>query len=156
SLQTRPRFRHARSASRLGIVLGGPFDRGVGGPGGWIILDEPELHLGADIVVSDLAGWRRETMPEMPDDAYGVLRPDWACEVLSPSAATLDRAEKLPIYAREGVQNVWFVDPEIRALEVFTLDGETFRLTGTWRDHVVCRAQPFDAIELSLEELWSR
>src|SRR5690606_2707049 len=62
----RPAARHARASSRLGGCLDGPFDRGDGGPGGWIILDEPELHLHGDILVPDLAGWRRERMPKLP------------------------------------------------------------------------------------------
>src|SRR2546428_6351506 len=92
-LSPRPRTTHARSASKLGAVLDGPFDRGVGGPGGWVLLDEPELHL-PDIVVPDLAGWRRERMPELPDEPFLILAPDWVCEVLSPSTADFDRADK--------------------------------------------------------------
>ena len=82
-----------------------------GGPGGWILLDEPELHLHGDVLVPDLAGWRRERMPELPDAAAFELAPDWICEVLSPSTAASDRAEKMPIYARERVAHVWLVDP---------------------------------------------
>src|ERR1700729_1449695 len=99
--QPRPASRHARAASRLGAELDGPFARGKGGPGGWILLDEPELHLHGDIVVPDLAGWRRERMPELPDAAAFELAPDWICEVLSPGAAARDRTEKMPLYARE-------------------------------------------------------
>lgn len=155
-LRPRPRFRHARSASRLGIILGPPFDRGVNGPGGWILLVEPELHLAEDVLVPDLAGWRRETMPEMPDAAFATLRPDWVCEVLSPSTERIDRADKVPVYAREGVAHVWLVDPEIRTLEVLQLDGRTYRLLGTWRDDAVCRVPPFESVDLPLSELWSR
>jgi len=154
----RPRSRHARSASRLGDLLGGPFDRGVGGPGGWILLDEPELHLGSepDIVVPDLAGWRRERMAEMPDVAFFTLAPDWLCEVLSPSTEDLDRAEKLPVYARSRVAHVWLVDPLVRTLEVLRLDGDTYRIVATARGEATVRAEPFDAMELSLELLWAR
>lgn len=109
--QPRPRLRHARAASRLGQALGSPFDRGRGGPGGWILLDAPEVHLGKDVLVPDIAGWRRERMPELPDEAYTTLAPDWICEVLSPSTAALDRTEKMPIYARTGVSHIWLVDP---------------------------------------------
>ncbi len=59
--------------------------------GGWILLDEPELHLGADILVPDLAGWRRERLPHVPDAPFLDLSPDWACEVLSARAQRLDR-----------------------------------------------------------------
>lgn len=154
----RPRTRHARASSRLGQRLGGPFDEGIGGPGGWLLLDEPELHLGPDpdIVVPDLAGWRRETLPELPDEAFLTTRPDWACEVLSPRTAHVDRADKVPLYARERVTHVWLVDPDPRTLEVLRLDGETYRLVATWRDDAVVRAEPFAALELPLGVLWAR
>ncbi|MCL2777658.1 MAG: Uma2 family endonuclease, partial [Polyangiaceae bacterium] len=73
----RPASRHARATSILGGELIAPFDRGKGGPGGWILLDEPELHFGADVLVPDIAGWRRERMPEMPDAPWFALAPDW-------------------------------------------------------------------------------
>ncbi|HKY37982.1 MAG TPA: Uma2 family endonuclease [Polyangiaceae bacterium] len=155
--QARPRTRHARSASRLGGVLDGPFDRGTGGPGGWLLLDEPELHLGPepDILVPDLAGWRRERMPELPDVAFLTLAPDWACEILSPSTEDFDRAEKVPVYAREGVTNVWLLDPQLRTLEVLRLDGSTYRIVTTVRGEARVHAEPFDAIELELALLWA-
>ncbi len=152
----RPASRHARAASRLGVDLGGPFDRGRGGPGGWIILDEPELHLGGDALVPDLAGWRRTRMPELPDTAAFTLAPDWVCEVLSPSTAALDRAEKLPIYAREGVGFAWLIDPVAKLLEAFRLDGGRWVVLGTWRDEARVRVEPFEAIEVELAALWER
>jgi hypothetical protein len=97
----RPAARHAAAASALGAELFGPFRWGRGGPGGWIILDEPELHLAGNILVPDIAGWRRERMPELPDVAAFELAPDWICEVLSPSTEAADRADKLPIYAEQ-------------------------------------------------------
>jgi Uma2 family endonuclease len=155
---SRPRSRHARSASRLGDVLGGPFDRGDGGPGGWIILDEPELHLGLepDIVVPDLAGWRRERMPELPDVAFFTLAPDWVCEVLSPSTEAIDRTEKVSLYARVGVAHVWLIDPLLQTLEVLRLDGKSYRLSMTVRGDAIQRAEPFEAIEFNLALLWER
>jgi Uma2 family endonuclease len=154
----RPGIPHARASSRLGDVLGGAFDRGASGPGGWIILDEPELHLGEgpDILVPDLAGWRRESMPELPEGAFVTRRPDWVCEVVSVSTEHIDRADKVPVYAREGAAHVWLVDPAVKTLEVFRLDGKTYRLIHTWRDDATCRAEPFDAIQLSLAALWER
>ena len=92
--QPRPGTRHANAASALGEELGPPFRRGRGGPGGWIFLDEPELHFGEDVVVPDLAGWRRSRMPELPDLPYLDLAPDWICEVLSPSTVRVDRVLK--------------------------------------------------------------
>ena len=154
----RPALPHTVAASVLGDELGPPFFRGRGGPGGWVILDEPEIHLGAepDIVVPDLAGWQRARMPEIPQSAFVTLAPDWICEVVSLSTEAIGRGEKLPIYARERVGHAWLVDPIIRTLEVFRLDGEGWRLAGTWRDDAKVRAEPFDAIELELAALWSR
>jgi Uma2 family endonuclease len=152
----RPAAPYARASSRLGATLDGPFDRGKGGPGGRIILDEPELHLrGGHVFVPDLAGWRRERMPRLPMEAAAFeLAPDWACEVLSPSTAAIDRSEKIPVYAAEKVAHVWLVDPIVRTLEVRRLDGETYRTIHVWRDSAVVRAEPFDAIELEVGPLW--
>jgi Uma2 family endonuclease len=154
--QPRPASPHARAASRLGGELMGPFDRGKGGPGGWILLDEPELHLRGDVLVPDLAGWRRSRMPEMPHTPAFELAPDWVCEVLSASTAATDRAEKMPIYATEKVVHVWLVDPIARTLEAFCL-GEERRwvLLGTWQDEALVRVAPFDDIELELGALWA-
>lgn len=152
----RPAFPHARAASTLGVELGGPFDRGRGGPGGWVIIDEPELHFGEDVLVPDLAGWRRERMPEMPISAFTTLAPDWVCEVLSRSTVAIDRSEKLPIYAREGVAHVWLVDPLAQTLEILRLEGDGYRIVATPRGDSVVRAEPFDAIELELAVLWAR
>jgi Uma2 family endonuclease len=152
----RPASLHARAASSLGGELYGPFDRGKGGPGGWIILDEPELHLHGDILVPDLAGWRRERMPELPDATAFELAPDWICEVLSPGTAATDRAEKMPIYARENVGHVWLVDPIARTLEACHLEGGRWVLLGTWRDDAKVRVAPFDAFELELAGLWAK
>lgn len=153
----RPAPPHAVAASALGEELGPPFKRGRGGPGGWILLDEPEMHLGDDVLVPDLAGWRRERMPEVPfDKAHFELAPDWVCEVLSPSTAATDRGEKLPIYAREAVRHVWLVDPLVRTLEVLRLDGATYRIVSVHRDDARVRAEPFDAFELDLVTLWTR
>lgn len=152
----RPAMRHARAASVLGSDLGGPFDRGRGGPGGWLILMEPELHFGADVVVPDVAGWRRERMPEMPDGAFATVAPDWVCEVLSPGTSKVDRGPKRRVYARESVRHLWFVDPTDKTVEVFRLEGGSYLLVQSFEDDVVARLEPFDAIELELAALWSR
>lgn len=152
----RPALRDARAASALGEELGPPFNRGRGGPGGWIILHEPELHFGMNVLVPDLAGWRRERMPELPDVAWTEIAPNWVCEVLSPSTGLLDRQKKLPIYAGQGVDHVWLVDPALESLEIFRLDGESYRLVRTHGKDELVRAEPFDAIELDLGGLWMR
>jgi len=150
----RPAGPHAESASVLGMDLGSAFHRGRGGPGGWIILDEPELHLGPDVLVPDLGGWRRERLPEVPDAPFFELAPDWVCEVLSPRTALRDRRRKIPIYATHGVRHVWLVDPHARSVEVFRLDGQGYRFIVAQGDDDVVRLEPFDAIELELGALW--
>ena len=152
----RPASPHAAAASALGEELGPPFKRGRGGPGGWVILDEPELHLGEDVLVPDLAGWRRERMPMMPHTPAFELAPDWVCEVLSPSTAKLDRGEKVPTYARAGVRHIWLVEPLEQYLEVLRLDGETYRLIATYVADAKVRAEPFEAVPLDMSVLWAR
>jgi Uma2 family endonuclease len=152
----RPALRHANASSRMGDALGGPFHRGAGGPGGWIILDEPELHLGDDVVVPDLAGWRRPRFPEAALDAAAIeVSPDWICEVLSPSTAALDRTRKLPLYAREQVRHAWLVDPVAKTLEVLRLVDQRWSLISAHEGNAKVRAEPFEAIELELAALWS-
>ena len=150
----RPAVPHARASSSLGAKIGGPFDYDAGGPGGWWILDEPELHLGEDVVVPDLAGWRRERMPELPDAAYVTLAPDWACEVLSPSTRKVDLQGKRPIYAREGVGHLWLIDPVDRTLEAFELRDGEWVLIACAQDDEPVSVRPFDAITFSLGDLW--
>ncbi len=153
----RPALRHARSTSRLGMGLG-PFDQGTDGPGGWIILFEPELHFDDQnhVLVPDLAGWRRERMPELPDTAATSLAPDWVCEVLSPSTEADDRAGKMPVYAKQEVGHIWLLDPILETLEVFRLTDVGWHLVVTHRGSEKVRAEPFDAVELDLGALWER
>ena len=155
-VQPRPAIPHARAASKLGSQVGGAFDDGRGGPGGWVILDEPELHFGADVLVPDLAGWRRARMPEIPEGAFFTLAPDWVCEILSPSTAKLDRTKKLPIYAHQGGGHVWLIDPATKTLEVLRLETGRYTILATHADEPLVRAEPFDAIELELPLLFSR
>lgn len=150
----RPALRHARSASRLGSRLGPPFDEGRGGPGGWIILFEPELHFGRNVLVPDLAGWRHTRLPSVPDTAAMSLAPDWVCEVLSPSTSSLDRVKKLAIYGRESVPFAWLIDPIARTLEVLRLDGGRWTIIGTHEGDETVRAEPFAELPLELSALW--
>jgi Uma2 family endonuclease len=150
----RPSVRHALAASSLTGELLGPFQRGRGGPGGWWILAEPEIHLGHDVLVPDLGGWRRERLPTLPDDAALTMAPDWVCEVISPSTSRIDRVKKLPIYSRESVAHAWIVDPSLRTLEVFRREGSDWLLILTASDDDVVRAAPFEAVEIDLLALW--
>lgn len=151
----RPSLPHAHTASVLGGELSGPFHRGRNGPGGWLLLDEPELHLGSDMLVPDIAGWRRERLPALPMVAHLSLAPDWLCEVLSPSTETIDRTKKLKIYARERVGHVWLVNPLLQTLEVLHLEGQRWSLHATHEGSPVVRVEPFDAIGLELGALWA-
>ncbi|MCC6765959.1 MAG: Uma2 family endonuclease [Deltaproteobacteria bacterium] len=154
----RPATPHAYTGTVMIADLGGPFGGPPGAPGrpgGWWVLYEPELHFGEDVLVPDVAAWRRERFPQLPNAAFISQAPDWVCEVISPSTGTIDRGRKMRIYAREGVGHLWFVEPLARTLEVYRLDDE-----GHWvvvenfgGDDVV-RAAPFDAIALDLARWW--
>jgi Uma2 family endonuclease len=150
----RPASPHAHAASVLGMDLGSPFQRGRGGPGGWWLLDEPELHFGSHVLVPDLAGWRRERMPVVPEVPFFTLAPDWVCEILSPSTAALDRVRKMPLYAEAGVAYVWLVDPRERMLEVYRREGERWLRIAAHAGDERVRAEPFEAVELELAALW--
>ena len=150
----RPAIPHARASSSLGVELGSTFGRNRGGPGGWWIVFEPELHFDEDILVPDLAGWRRERMPKLPDAAYITLAPDWVCEVLSPSTRKLDLCGKRPVYAHEGVAHLWLVDPLARTLEAFELREGQWTLIATAADADPVGIPPFDAVTFSLADLW--
>jgi Uma2 family endonuclease len=150
----RPAPPHASAASALGGALTPPFQFGRGGPGGWVILDEPELHLGEHVVVPDLAGWRREHLPTMPETAWIEVAPDWVCEVLSPSTERYDRGDKRIIYAEAGVSHLWHIDPVLRMLEVFELKAGKWLLLDVFRDNAEVAAQPFADPSFPLGLLW--
>lgn len=151
----RPAPRHAVAASVLSGELGPPYHSGQGGPGGWWILFEPELHLDDDVLVPDLAGWRRQRLPSIPETTYFTLAPDWVCEVLSPGTARLDRQRKLAIYARERVSHAWLLDPLERTLEVLRLENGQWVIASVHAEDDDVRAEPFDATVLRLARLWA-
>jgi Uma2 family endonuclease len=154
----RPTPKHARAHSNLGVKVGGDFHTGDIGPGGWWILVEPELHIGDDILVPDLAGWKRERMPNLPnlpDTAWFELAPDWVCEVLSPSTARVDRVEKMPRYARMGVAHAWLVDPDVRVLEAYENRDAHWLLLQACANEEQVSLPPFEALEWELTVLWA-
>jgi Uma2 family endonuclease len=153
-LSPRPAPRHTLASSVLGELLSAPFQRGRGGPGGWWILDEPEVHLGDHVVVPDIAGWRRDRMPALPEESHFSLAPDWLCEVLSPSTERIDRSRKLAIYAEAGVEYVWLVNPVERTLEILRLQEGAWTIVAVLTDAEGVRAEPFAAIDLELGALW--
>jgi Uma2 family endonuclease len=153
----RPARRHAVASTGLAVEVGGPFGRGGGdGPGGWVILAEPELHLGADVLVPDLAGWRRERLPDEDGEPAFRTAPDWVCEIASPSTARRDRTVKRDAYARAGVTHLWLVDPHAEVLEVYELRDGLWLLLGSWAGDAVVAVPPFEAMELALAPLWGR
>lgn len=150
----RPSPRHSMTSNALGHELTGPFQKGQGGPGGWVFAVEPELHLGPQVVVPDIAGWRLERLWAYPETNYFTIAPDWVCEVLSASTERRDRTVKKRIYAEAGVAYHWIVDPRQQTLEAFELKDGHWRLTGAWRSDDIVSAPPFDAIRFSLADLW--
>jgi Uma2 family endonuclease len=154
--QPRPAGPQAYAASALGADLFG-FGRGADSPGGWWILDEPELHFirDAEVCVPDLAGWRRERMPSIPRGHRFEVAPDWVCEILSPGTARKDRVVKMPIYARHGVPHLWLVDPLERTLEAFALYEGKWMVIGLYQDTDVVQVAPFEALALPLANLWA-
>ena len=151
----RPAPPHAIAASGLGALISVPYQYGKGGPGGWWILDEPELHLGPDVLVPDVAGWRRSRMAHPPKTAYFPLAPDWICEVVSPKTASLDRVRKLTIYARELIPHAWLIDPLGQSLEVLRLESGRWSILSTHMGDEVVRAEPFVELDLELGRLWA-
>jgi Uma2 family endonuclease len=155
--QAQPAYPHQRAVTRLGVLLGQPFDREPGGPvgpGGWCFIYEPELHFGADVLVPDIAGWRRERMPQVPNVPWSDLAPDWLCEVASPSTRKLDRSLKLERYHRAGVGHVWLVEPDDRFIVVYRRAEEGWLLVGHNTGEDEPRIEPFEAMPLTLAELW--
>jgi Uma2 family endonuclease len=157
-LYTRPRPAgpHALACSVLQGELFAPFHKGRGGPGGWWILVDPEVHFIRDteVLVPDIGGWRRERLPRVPEDQRFEVVPDWVCEVLSLATAKKDRIQKMPVYARHGVGYLWLVDPLARTLEGFELQGGRWVITGVYENEETVRVPPFTEITLALSELW--
>ena len=151
----RPSPKHGLATSAINVKLGGPFGFGRGGPGGWWIIVEPELHLQNCVLVPDLAGWRKDSMPKIPDTPYFTVVPEWICEVLSPSNMQADRVRKVPKYAELGVNYLWLIDPVIKSLEILKLQNGLWVLVKAFADNDKFRVEPFEAVEFDLGDLWS-
>jgi Uma2 family endonuclease len=151
----RPSLDHSHAASSVGGELVPPFGRGRGGgPGGWIILDEPEIYLGEQVLVPDLAGWRKERLAGRSKSEWMAIPPDWVCEVLSPSTALRDRTVKKAIYEKHEVGHLWLVDPIHQTLEVFRLESNRWVPAGVVGGDEKARVEPFQEIEIQLGDLW--
>lgn len=156
-LQSRPRPIHAKAETSIGGDLDGTFGRRTDDPqrpGGWLILVEPELVLGQQVIVPDLAGWTRERMPNLPTTPQFHLAPDWVCEIVSPATARKDRVIKLPMYAAEGVRWAWLVDPDTRTVEAFANEAGRWMLLGNWVGDDAARIPPFEAAEFAMLNWW--
>lgn len=154
--QPRPAAPHALAASSLGADVHSAYHRGRGGPGGWWILNEPELHFvrDAEVAVPDIAGWRREHMPQLPRDQRFEVAPDWICEVLSPTTAKHDRVVKMPLYARYGVGYLWLIDPLARTLEAYALQDQRWMVIDQFKDQDQVTNKPVSALVNTLSDLW--
>lgn len=155
--QPRPAPRHAVAASALGAELFGPYSRGRDGPGGWWIVVEPELHFvrKTEVLVPDLAGWRRERMPEIPRESQFEVVPDWICEILSPSTRSKDREIKMPLYAHYGVAYAWLLDPDVETLEAYELRGAEWVQLAAYAADATPAAVPFEAAAFRVADLWT-
>ena len=150
----RPHPRHANTITILGSELIPPYRFGSGGPGGWIILIEPELMLGKNLLVPDIAGWKQEKLPTPPEENWISVVPDWVCEILSPSTFRLDRTRKMDIYAKYKVPYLWLVDPMARLLETYQLQSGKWLVMKNYADAEKVRAEPFVEVEIDLARLW--
>lgn len=150
----RPRMGHGHVATSLAGELTGPFGHGRGGPGGWWIIFEPELHFGPNVLIPDVAGWRRDRLPRMTDVPFMELAPDWICEITSRSTASFDRVRKLPVYLKAGVAFAWLVEPATRTIEALRKESDGWRVIGNFPGDTPARIEPFEAYELDLRILW--
>ncbi len=153
------RFPHIHGALAYTLLLRHLFlqvERMDEGPGDWLFLPRIELHLGGDVLVPDISGWRRERLPRVPDVPAMTLAPDWVCEVLSPQSNELDRHIKPRAYARERIPHLWLIDPDACRLEVLRREGPGYLPFATYTDGAVVYAEPFQTIGLELGGLWAR
>jgi len=150
----RPAPKHAVASSNVGGLLFSFGRKSGDSGGGWWIIDEPELHLSANVLVPGLAGWRRENLPHLPETAAFEAAPDWICEVLSTRTARFDRIVKMELYAKAKVSFAWLIDPEAQLLEAYRLDAGLWVRLGAWAENAVARIPPFERMEFNLAMLW--
>ncbi len=153
-VQPRPSRKHIHAASALDKRIGTPYQFGEGGPGGWIILVEPEIQLGDHTLVPDLAGWKRERFVWEENQNPISVTPDWICEILSPSTYQLDRMKKMVIYAEHGVGHFWLLDPIGKILDTYRLESNEWLALARYYENDKVRSEPFEQIELNLGDLW--
>lgn len=150
----RPSVSHSHAATVLGGEIVQPYRFGRGGPGGWIILFEPEIMLGEQLLVPDFGGWRKERFAVRSEENWISIVPDWVCEILSPTTMRMDRARKMPVYAKCQVAFIWLIDPMARILEAYRLEFGKWLLLATFSEDDKVRAEPFHEVEIDLANLW--
>jgi Uma2 family endonuclease len=153
---TKPRMRHQLTGLEIGSALLGPFGKGRGGPGGWWIVTEPGIELPDDTneISPDVAGWRRERMPELPIDEPIRVVPDWVCEILSPTTRRHGLVKKLPYYAKVGVSYLWLADLDARVVTAHRLESGRWLALGVFSDETEARIEPFDVVPLDVASWW--
>lgn len=150
-----PSRMHGFSAYALGGELLPPYQFGRGGgPGGWVIIGEPEIKLAKNYLVPDIAGWKRERFPHSEETNWISVSPDWITEILSPSTVRVDRIKKMAIYAKHGVSYLWLIDPTAKTLEAFRLEAGGWLLRAVYGESDKVRVEPFADIEIDLKNLW--
>ncbi|MGA2402755.1 MAG: Uma2 family endonuclease [Syntrophobacteraceae bacterium] len=152
----RPARKHAFTATALDHQVGPPYQRGRGGPGGWIFIVEPEVGFGENTMVPDLAGWKAERFPWEEDHNWIGVVPDWVCEILSPGTFRLDRTSKMTTYAKYEVGHAWLIDPIAAILEVYRLESGRWSLLGAFGGEEKVCVEPFQEIEIDLGDLWPK
>lgn len=151
----RPSRQHVFTTTALGTRVASSFQFGEGGgPGGWIILIEPEIKLAEDVLVPDLVGWKEERFPFVEEHNSISAPPDWVCEVLSPSTLSIDKIKKMPVYARHAIRYLWLVDPIARTLDAFRLESGKWLLLDSFSENDKLCAEPFGEVEIDLGKLW--
>lgn len=156
----RPAVPHAKAATALSSQLFMLLDHDQRTddegrpPDSWHILSEPEIHVGGDIFVPDIAGWRRSRVPTLPESPSISITPDWVCEVFSPSSYIRDRLVKASAYQRHGVPWIWYVDPSTRFVEAWRNTGKTWELVTQGAATDQFDAPPFEGVSVDLRRLW--
>jgi Uma2 family endonuclease len=149
---SRPGKRHRRAAGACIDALSGA-NANLRGTGWWIEVETEIRFPGNRLAVPDLAGWRVERVPDLPDENPLTVLPDWCCEILSPRTARDDKRLKLPLFARSGVPWSWLVDPGLRFVEIYqTVNGLPALVTTAQEDER--RVLPPFELEISLEGWW--
>lgn len=151
----RPSRKHVATTTLLTSRVVPPYQFGEGGgPGGWIILVEPEVKLGEDIVVPDLGGWKRERFPISEETNWISVAPNWVCEVLSPNTMRHDKVRKMPLYAQHAVEHIWLIDPVAMTMDAFRLEGGRWLLLCSYAEDDVATVEPFQEVNINLKDLW--